>query len=123
MKEKKRILIVDNSDPMRRIISFALESVGYNVVSAINGLEALKKLERSNIDLIITDINTSGIDGIELIKHVRKSISHKYTPVIMLASHPDQEGARECRQAGVNEWLYMPFTPLQLIETVRRLTR
>ncbi|MEW5745916.1 MAG: response regulator [Nitrospirota bacterium] len=119
----KNILIVDDSASMRQLVSFALKDAGYEVTAAVNGKDAVDKLSGATIDMVITDLNMPEMDGIELIKQLRAKPGCKFTPVLMLTTESQESKKQEGKQAGASGWIVKPFTPEQLVETVRKFVK
>jgi two-component system chemotaxis response regulator CheY len=119
----KTILIVDDSASMRQLVSFALKDAGYEVIEAINGRDALNKLNGPKIDMVITDLNMPEMDGIELIKQLRTKTGLRFTPIVMLTTESQEAKKQEGKQAGASGWIVKPFRPEQLIEIVRKFAR
>lgn len=119
----KRILIADDSASMRQLVSFALRDAGFEVIESINGRDALSKMDGTKIDLIVTDLNMPEMDGIELIRQVRRKPCYRFIPVIMLTTESQESKKQEGKQAGASGWIVKPFTPEQLVETVKRFAR
>ncbi len=117
----KTILIVDDSATLRQVVSIALRGAGYNVVEASNGKEALGKLDGSKINLIISDVNMPIMDGITLVKEVKKLPNYKFTPIIMLTTEGSDEMKREGQAAGAKAWVVKPFQPEQMLKAVSML--
>ena len=88
----KTILIVDDSESIREVVSFTLENEGYNVLIANDGTDALNFLDGTHIDLIITDLHMPEMDGITLIRHVRKMEQYMRIPILF------QIGRASCRE-------------------------
>lgn len=105
----KNILIAEDSASVRKFITLALKIKGYNIISAIDGMEALEKLPNNNIDLVITDLNMPKIDGIKLIKNLRSDEQYKNIPIIILTSLSDEEDINKGMEAGANSYLIKPF--------------
>ncbi|MFZ5603339.1 MAG: response regulator, partial [Pseudomonadota bacterium] len=80
----KNIMIVDDSASLRQVVAIALRGAGYDVIEAQNGQDALSKLDGKKIHLIISDVNMPVMDGITLVKEVKKLPAYKFTPIIML---------------------------------------
>jgi two-component system chemotaxis response regulator CheY len=118
----KTILIADDSASIRQLVNFTLRGAGYEVVEAVDGAEAIDKLN-GGIDMIITDLNMPNKDGIELLKQVRKSPVFKFIPVVMLTTESQQEKVMEAKASRVSGWIVKPFTPEKLIETVKRFVK
>jgi two-component system chemotaxis response regulator CheY len=116
----KTILAVDDSASVRQVVSFTLRSAGFDVIEAVNGQEALGKLDRS-VNLVITDLNMPVLDGIGLVKGIRSGTTHKYVPVIVLTTESQETKKIEARSAGATGWIVKPFRPEQLLAVVKKL--
>jgi two-component system chemotaxis response regulator CheY len=119
----KTVLIVDDSASMRQLVSFALRDAGYDVIDAINGKDAMNKLNGTKIEMVITDLNMPEMDGIEFIKQVRNNPGYKFTPIVMLTTESQESKKQEGKQAGASGWIVKPFTPEQLIDIVKKFAR
>ncbi|NJM15638.1 MAG: response regulator, partial [Bacteroidales bacterium] len=80
----KVILIVDDSESIREVVSFTLENEGYEALIGVDGKDALKYLDGRKIDLVITDLHMPEMNGIELIKEIRKMESYLRVPILFL---------------------------------------
>lgn len=119
----KRIMTVDDSASMRQMVGFTLKQHGYDIIEAVNGTEALKKLEKESIDMLITDINMPELDGISLVRRVRDNPSYKFIPIIILTTEFQAEKKQEGKAAGATGWIVKPFRPDQLVAVVRKVMR
>lgn len=119
----KRFLIVDDSASMRQLVSFAIKDAGYDVLVAENGNDALGKLGGAKVDMVITDLNMPGMDGIELIKQIRGMPDYKFAPIVMLTTESQEKKKQEGRQAGASGWIVKPFSPEQLLSVVRKFVK
>uniref|UniRef100_UPI0040699301 De novo protein M1X0B n=1 Tax=synthetic construct TaxID=32630 RepID=UPI0040699301 len=116
-----KILIVEDEPVVREAIKRILEREGYEVVGeAENGEEALKKLKEEKPDLILTDINMPGMDGIEVLKKIREE-GLKNTPVIMLTAYGEKEDIVEAFKAGADGFITKPFDPEVLKEKIKKV--
>ncbi|MBC7189463.1 response regulator, partial [Candidatus Aerophobetes bacterium] len=88
---KKSILVVDDSATIRALQSFILQSAGFEVDTAANGIEALEKLYRKNFDLVVADINMPKMDGLEMIRILRKQDIYRDLPIIIVTSEEEEE--------------------------------
>jgi two-component system chemotaxis response regulator CheY len=79
---KKTILILDDSASMRATVSITLNGAGYEVIEAKDGNEGLSKLSGLRVNLIISDVNMPGMDGITFLKKLKEQAAHRYVPVI-----------------------------------------
>jgi two-component system, chemotaxis family, chemotaxis protein CheY len=123
MPMEKTILIVDDSESIREVVIFTLENAGYNVVSAIDGMDALKHLNGQHLDMILTDLHMPNLDGIGLIKEVRRIDSYKYIPILYLTTESQQSIKNEARQAGATGWIVKPFMPDKLIAAIAKIVK
>ena len=114
----RRILIVDDSVSIRLTLSFALRHGGYEVIEAEDGEDALKKLAGAKIDLIITDLNMPVMDGIGLIRNVRKLPAMKNKPILMLTTEGLAAKKEEGQAAGATGWIVKPIDPERLLQTL-----
>jgi two-component system chemotaxis response regulator CheY len=113
---------VDDSASARQMVSFTLQDAGYEVVEATDGQDALNKLD-SSVDMIITDLNMPGMDGIELIRNIRGMSEYKFLPVVMLTTESQEEKKQEGKQAGATGWIVKPFKPPQILGVVEKLLK
>lgn len=117
------VLIVDDSPSMRQLVSYTLSNAGFNVVSAVDGMDAIVKLEKEKYKMVITDLNMPRMDGMTLIKCLRTLNNHRFTPVVMLTTESKESKKEEGRAAGASGWIVKPFTPEQLISVVKKFVR
>jgi two-component system chemotaxis response regulator CheY len=117
----KRILSADDSASIRQLVVFTLEKEGYEVVSAVDGQDALQKAKSSLVDMVITDLNMPNMDGLELIQALRSEPAFKFTPIVMLTTESAMIKKDAGKQAGATGWIVKPFKPEQLIAVVKRL--
>lgn len=104
-----------------RQIAFNLESHGYSVETAVNGVEAIKRMMASRPDLLITDVMMPEMDGHELVSSVRADPELKDVPVIMLTARTQDEDMMQGYQSGTDLYLTKPFNPAELITFVNRI--
>src|ERR1700750_1471709 len=104
------VLIVDDQQSMRGICKYILTQLGFkDVIEARSGREALSKLEKSNVDLIISDWNMDDIDGLTLLKVIRRHPRTANLPFIMATGRSDKEQVKEAISSGVNNYVIKPF--------------
>ncbi len=108
-----RIITVDDSSTMRRIIKNTLKRIGYGdeVLEAGDGKEALEILQNTDVDLIITDWNMPVMDGLTFVKHIRSNSKFDDVPIIMVTTEAAKEDIITALKAGVNNYIVKPFTP------------
>ena len=117
----KKVLIVDDSSSVRTVARMALREKGYDVVEAANGQEALTMLDGERCHLVISDVNMPVMDGITLLKEIKKHPNYKFTPVIMLTTEAGEDKKQEGRAAGAKAWITKPFQPQILVDAVSKL--
>jgi two-component system chemotaxis response regulator CheY len=117
----KTIMTVDDSASVRMMVAFTLKESGYNVIEAVNGIDALEKLESSDISLIIADINMPEMDGISMVKKIRGHKEHRFIPIIMLTTESHESIRERGREAGATGWIVKPFKPEQLLGVTRKV--
>jgi two-component system, chemotaxis family, chemotaxis protein CheY len=117
----KTILIVDDSASVRQVVSIALKGAGYEVVAAVDGKDALSKLDTQRVHLIISDVNMPNMDGITFVAEARKLAACRFTPIIMLTTESQEEKKRQAQAAGAKAWVTKPFQPDQMLTAVAKL--
>jgi two-component system, chemotaxis family, chemotaxis protein CheY len=113
-----RVLAVDDSSVARRQIKEALEAAGVKVAEAAEGVEALWRAREQRFDLVITDIHMPAMDGLELIRELRKIPGYEHTPVYVLTSDGSRERLAEGRAAGATAWIVKPANMPLLVNAV-----
>lgn len=119
----KVILSVDDSRSIRQMVSFTLTQAGYQVLEAVDGKDALTKLAVTNVDMVITDLNMPNMNGIELIREVRKQTKFKFIPIIMLTTESQDSTKQEGKAAGATGWIVKPFNATQLVDVVKKVLK
>src|SRR4030042_4846011 len=107
----KTILAVDDSGALRQMLSFSLKAAGYGVIEAVDGQDGLNKAKQQKVDLVLTDQNMPGMDGLSLIRALRAMKNYKNVPILMLTTEPGDDMKAKGRAAGANGWLGKPFDP------------
>lgn len=121
---KDKILVIDDSESIREIISVGLKNTGYDVIKGTNGQEGLQILEKHhNIKLILTDLNMPVMDGISLVREIRKTEKHKYTPIILITTESHPQKQEEARKAGATGWIIKPFANDKLISVIKKVMK
>ena len=118
-----KILVVDDSNSIRDMVSFTLKSAGYETVEAKDGQEGLTTAKSANFDLVISDVNMPIMDGISLCQELRKLPSFKFTPILMLTTESSGDMKMKGKAAGATGWLVKPFNPEKLLATIKRVVR
>ena len=115
------ILTVDDSASIRLTTNVALSSAGYAVTEAINGAEGIAKATSGQFDLIVTDLNMPVMDGLTMIRELRKIPSQMGIPIIFLTTESDGDIKAQAKEAGATGWLTKPFEPDQLVRVVKKV--
>ncbi|GAB4288920.1 MAG: chemotaxis response regulator CheY [Thiohalomonadaceae bacterium] len=122
MNKNIKILIVDDFSTMRRIIKNLLRDLGFtNTSEADDGTTALPMLQSGNFELLVTDWNMPGMQGIDLLKAVRADPKLAHLPVLMVTAEQKKEQIIEAAKAGVNGYIVKPFTAQTLKEKLEKI--
>ncbi|NWG01942.1 MAG: sigma-54-dependent Fis family transcriptional regulator [Syntrophaceae bacterium] len=117
--KKDSILVVDDAPDTLELLQRNLESQGYQVFTASDANKAIKILETTAMDLVITDLKMPGASGIDLIRHIRENF--KDIEVMMITGYPTIESAVKAVKAGAEEYLTKPFTDTELFSAVQQV--
>lgn len=115
MSAPKTILIVDDEPYMIRLLQHHVERAGYKMVKAVNGREALEKIDSAKPDLIIMDVMMPELNGLEVLSQIRESPETAELPVIIMTANAQRFTKEEAEAAGVSAFLTKPFSPTQLM--------
>jgi two-component system, chemotaxis family, chemotaxis protein CheY len=116
-----RILTVDDSAAMRQMVEVTLTSAGYEVSQAKDGREALQLAGAEAFDLVIADVQMPEMDGLTLVRELRRLPAYRHTPLLVLTTEATHERKLEGRAAGATGWLVKPFNPEKLLATVAKV--
>lgn len=118
----KRILIVEDQPDIRKLIRMTLEFEPYDVHEASDGTTGLRVAGEVKPDLMLLDVMMPGeLDGLQVCKAIKTDPELRQIRVILLTARGQQRDLEAGREAGADEYLVKPFSPLQLIETIERL--
>ncbi len=115
------ILAVDDSASIRQTVTISLEQAGHKVDQAANGKEGLSKAESGGFDLIITDLNMPEMDGLSMIREIRKRASMAGVPILFLSTESDAGFKQQAKAAGATGWITKPFSSDQLCRIVEKV--
>jgi two-component system, chemotaxis family, chemotaxis protein CheY len=115
------ILSVDDSATMRQMVAMTLQQAGFEVTQSWNGEEALSKAESQKYSLVITDLHMPKMDGLELIRRLRKLDEYRFVPILVLTTEATFETKQAGKAAGATGWIVKPFDPDQLVRTIRKV--
>ncbi|HXJ09907.1 MAG TPA: response regulator [Burkholderiales bacterium] len=116
-----QILVVDDSTTMRQMVAFTLTSAGHEVVEAPDGNQALATAKTKKFDLVITDVNMPGMNGIDLVQSLRALPDCKFIPILVLTTEAGAELKQKGKSAGATGWIVKPFNPEVLLETLKKV--
>jgi two-component system chemotaxis response regulator CheY len=116
-----RVLTVDDSVSLRRLVASTLAQAGHEVVEAANGAEALEVAKKQSFNLVISDLNMPIMDGLTFIKNMRAIGAYKFTPILVLTTEMDPDKKKSAKDAGATGWIVKPFDPEQLLTTIRKV--
>jgi UDP-3-O-[3-hydroxymyristoyl] N-acetylglucosamine deacetylase len=119
MAVKNKILVVDDEEALRTVLSTELEGEGYQVSTAGDGEEAIKILGSQQFHLILLDIKMPNVDGFEVLKFVKQK--QPTTKVIMLTGFADLKNAIESKKLGAEDFVSKPYDLVDLLTTVERV--
>lgn len=117
----KTIMIVDDSASIRQVVGLTLKNAGYDTIEAVDGRDAVGKLDGRRVHLIICDVNMPNMDGITFVKQMKTMPSYRFTPVIMLTTEAGESKKQEGQLAGARAWVVKPFQPAQMLAAVSKL--
>jgi twitching motility two-component system response regulator PilG len=118
MAKNRKILVVDDSPTVRKLISGKLEKCGHEVVCAVDGVDALEKIKDLNPDLVLLDITMPRMDGYQVCKMIRSNESTRDVPVVMISGKDGFFDKVRGRMAGTSGYITKPFGPETLMKTV-----
>ncbi|MCF6095877.1 response regulator transcription factor [Thermovorax subterraneus] len=118
-----KILVVDDEPFIVELVKFNLESAGYEVITASDGHEALKLIEKEHPNLIILDIMLPGIDGMEICRALRFKMQTKDIPVILLTAKTGEIDKVLGLEMGADDYITKPFSPRELVARVKAVLR
>jgi chemotaxis protein histidine kinase CheA len=119
---KARILVVEDSVGVRELERVILESAGYEVVTAVDGLDGIARLRTEPADLVLSDVEMPGMDGFTLTRTIRRTRGWEHVPVVIMTSRGDESDRRAGLEAGASAYLLKSdFDQTELVDTVRRL--
>jgi NADH:ubiquinone oxidoreductase subunit E len=118
MAGEPRILIVDDEPVVIKSAERVLRGEGYNVEGALGGREAIMKIEQNGYDLVFTDLKMPEVEGITLIKWIKKT--KPAIGIIIITGYPSQDTIKEALELGIIDYVPKPFTPAVLIDVTER---
>ncbi len=123
MKERKKILLVDDTDTILLFLKTLLAGQGFDFLTAKNGAEAIEKARRERPDLVLLDIFMPVMDGIEACRVMKGDPELKRIPVIIVTARSEAENVERCLDAGCDDYVFKPVRKLELLDKINRLLR
>ena len=117
----RTILAVDDSLSIRQTVRLTLTMAGYEVSEADSGQSALDACDNASFDVVVTDLNMPGMDGIELIRRLRARPQFKFVPILMLTTESQLERKQQGKSVGATGWIVKPFTADQLVAVIKKV--
>ena len=119
----KTIVVIDDSESIRELVGLTLENAGHNVEKGIDGQDAMRLFDGREVNLVITDLNMPHMDGISVIKEVRKMNQYSTIPILVLTTESQTAKKEEAKAAGATGWIVKPFVSDKLLEVVKKVIR
>jgi len=117
----KRILLADDEEDIKTVISMFLRSQGYDVVTAFDGLDTLEKVRTERPDLILLDIMMPVLDGYEVCKRLKEDAATADIPILILSAAAHIESVNRGLRAGAKDYIVKPFDPEKLLEKIEHV--
>jgi DNA-binding response OmpR family regulator len=117
----KRILLADDEEDIKTVVTMFLESQGYEVLTAFDGLDALEKTRTEKPDLILLDIMMPVLDGYEVCKRLKEDATMSNIPILILSAAAHVESVDRGLKAGAKDYIVKPFEPEKLLEKIEQV--
>jgi DNA-binding NtrC family response regulator len=119
MAKKRSILVVDDEDSLRTVLSSELINEGYEVRTASDGDVAIQEMGKASFDLVLLDIKMPRMNGFEVLKHIKENFGK--TKVVMLTGFADLKNAIESKKLGADDFVSKPYDLVDLLTTIERV--
>lgn len=120
-RDMKKILVIDDSPTVRQQVGLALSQAGFQVLEAVDGMDAIGKVDAS-VAMLICDVNMPRMNGLEMLEKLRADARWKTLPVVMLTTEGQPALIERAKKAGAKGWIIKPFKAELLVAAVQRLT-
>jgi len=117
----RKILAVDDSPSVRKLVEFTLKRGGFLVTTAQDGQEALEIIVRESFDAVILDVNMPRLDGFEFLKRIKANESLAMIPFVMLTTEGHDMDKEQASKLGASAYLVKPFKPTALLELMNEV--
>jgi two-component system chemotaxis response regulator CheY len=103
------------------MVQLTLQGAGYQVVQANDGADGLAKAQATPVDMVVTDLNMPVMNGLGLIRELRKLPAYRGVPILFLTTESDAEMKKQAKEAGATGWITKPFQQEQLVSVVKKV--
>jgi phosphate regulon transcriptional regulator PhoB len=121
--EARKILAVDDEQDILELLSYNLSKDGFEVITAADGEDALKKIMEKNVDLVLLDLMLPGMSGIDICRILRNDSQTKNLPIIMLTAKTEEVDRIIGLEIGADDYISKPFSPRELVARVKAVLR
>ena len=121
--QSKKILVADDEHDIVEVVKDTLEANGFQVITAFDGEEAIKRVYEESPDLLILDINMPKMNGYQVLENIKEDIIHSHLPVIMLTAKGDIKDKISGLGAGVDDYVTKPFNSFELVARIESILR
>ncbi len=121
MEEKKKILIADDESDFLQLLSTRLKANGYDVITAVDGQEALAKVKEDHPDLIILDLMMPKLDGYKACRLLKFDVRYKKIPIVIFSARAQEEDIQLAKECGADAYVIKPFDPPVFLEKLKEL--
>lgn len=118
----KKVLVVDDSATVRQQVRMVLEQAGFEVAEAVDGQDAVSKVNSADYSGVVCDVNMPRMNGVEFVETVKKEAKHAALPILMLTTEGAPDLIRRAKAAGVKGWIVKPFKADQVVAAMKKLT-
>jgi two-component system, chemotaxis family, chemotaxis protein CheY len=119
----KKVLIVDDSETIRQQVADVLESAGFIVLTAVDGIAGLECIEQHDLAMAILDVNMPRLDGLEMLERLQTNPRLATLPVLILTTEVQRSLIDRAKRAGAKGWMVKPVKPEHLVSTVNRFVQ
>jgi len=119
----KTIVVIDDSESIRELVGLTLENAGHSVAKGVDGQDAMQLFDGREINLVITDLNMPRMDGISVIREIRKMNAYSSIPILVLTTESQTAKKEEAKAVGATGWIVKPFVADKLLEVVKKVIR
>lgn len=120
MSNGKTILLADDEEDIKIVVRLYLESKGYEIITAYDGLDAINQVQKNKPDLLLLDVMMPVMNGFEVAQRLRANDETKELPIVMLSAATHEDAVRKGLEAGANDYVMKPFEPAKLEEVIKK---